>query len=539
MEQISLYFTEETCNIFPIESSNYKLFNSSSKVLSKSFQPSKLVISPKKEVCINANSTNEKSSMNKKSGKNKKEINYDFRPICRKLDFSDNSDNNYNNSNSSISDNENIEINEDYSDFSNEAKNSDYSGSLEDGKHKKRKSYKNKKDSYIKEFTFMKKKQSSEQISYNTNKSKFDEEYVIIKTLCDGEMGTVYLCFRIKDKKKYVVKMSKYFSRKLDYDNMINFVNDINRNSSEPGIVFIQKYIDFWIEDIYEKNNKSTANTKYMYIVTDYCINGNLKEYLSKIKLNHNIKLNYSFYWDIIFQMIIPINFLHKLGYIHFDIKLTNYLVTNNNLLLLNDFCLSIKEENIGRISTDELEGDSIYISPELFCKDVGIITHKIDIYSLGLSILELLTEIELPKNGVVWQKMRNHEIPKEFLEKIPLIDNDHENRNKLIELIVEMTNINSNLRPELDILFNDENKFPELYHRYQMLKNNSYLENVFINAVNINILNEEICKNNIEEEKLEKGNINESNENINSIFVKRSNSMKCISQNSSSETIF
>ena len=542
MEKISLYFANETCNIFPIESSYHKVFNSSSKILSKTFQPSKFVISPRKEECINANSTNEKSLKysKKNSINNKKEINYEYRPICRKLDFSDNSDNNYNynNSNFSISDNENIEINEDFSDFSNDAKNSDYSSSsLEDGKQKKRKNNKNKKHSYIKEFTFMKKKQSLDDISFNTNKSKFDEEYVIIKTLCKGEMGTVYLCFRIKDKKKYVVKMSKYFSRKYDYDNMINFVNDINRNSSEPGSFFIQKYIDFWIEDIDEKNNKSTANNKNMYIVTDYCINGNLKEYISNIKKYNSIKLNYSFYWDIIFQMIIPINFLHKLGYIHFDIKPTNYLVMNNNQLLLNDFCLSIKEENIGRISTDELEGDSIYISPELFYKDVGIITHKNDIFSLGLSILELLTEIELPKNGSIWQKMRNHEIPKEFLEKIPLIDNDNENRNKFIELIIEMTQINSNLRPELDLLLNDENKFPELYNRYQMLKNNRYLENTFINIVNTNCCNEiKLCKNIIEEEKVEPGNINESNENINALFVKRSNSMKCINQNSSSE---
>ena len=542
MEKISLYFANETCNIFPIESSYHKVFNSSSKILSKTFQPSKFVISPRKEECINANSTNEKSLKysKKNSINNKKEINYEYRPICRKLDFSDNSDNNYNynNSNFSISDNENIEINEDFSDFSNDAKNSDYSSSsLEDGKQKKRKNNKNKKHSYVKEFTFMKKKQSLDDISFNTNKSKFDEEYVIIKTLCKGEMGTVYLCFRIKDKKKYVVKMSKYFSRKYDYDNMINFVNDINRNSSEPGSFFIQKYIDFWIEDIDEKNNKSTANNKNMYIVTDYCINGNLKEYISNIKKYYSIKLNYSFYWDIIFQMIIPINFLHKLGYIHFDIKPTNYLVMNNNQLLLNDFCLSIKEENIGRISTDELEGDSIYISPELFYKDVGIITHKNDIFSLGLSILELLTEIELPKNGSIWQKMRNHEIPKEFLEKIPLIDNDNENRNKFIELIIEMTQINSNLRPELDLLLNDENKFPELYNRYQMLKNNRYLENTFINIVNTNCCNEiKLCKNIIEEEKVEPGNINESNENINALFVKRSNSMKCINQNSSSE---
>ena len=542
MEQFSLSFKEEISNIFPVESSYPKLFNSSSKVSSKHLKPSKFVISPKKEKIMNIISTNEKSeiySLKRNYNNKKKEVICDYRPICRKLDFSENSDNFCNNSNYSISDNDNIEINEDYSEYSNEVKNSDYSSSsLEDGKQRKKKYFRSKKDYYIeKEMTFMKKKQSSDDFSLDLTNSRFDEEYVIIKTLCNGEMGTVYLCFRIKDKKKYVVKTTKYFSRKLDYENMNNFVNDINRHSNEPENIFIQKYIDFWIEDIYEKSNKSTANNKNMYIVTDYYINGNLKEYLSNIKNFRNIKLNYFFYWDIIFQMIIPVNFLHKLGYIHFDIKPTNYLVMNNNQLLLNDFCLSKKEENIKNISTDEFEGDSNYISPELFYKDVGIITHKIDVFSLGLSILEILTEIELPKNGPAWQKMRNHELPKDFLDKIPLIDNDNENRNKLIELISEMTQINSSLRPELDLLLNDINKYPELYNRYQMLKKNEYIENLFMNTINRNFC-DKICINNIEEEKEDSQIINEpnENENINKIFVKRSNSMKCISQNSSTE---
>ena len=540
MEQFSLSFKEEPSNIFPIEPSYPKLFNSSSKVSSKHFKPTKFVISPKKGKIMNIISTNEKSqiySLKRNYNSKKKEGLDDYRPICRKLDFSENSDNICNNSNYSISDNENIEINEDYSEYSNEIKNSDCSStSLEEGKQRKKKFFRNKKD-YYKEMTFMKKKQSSEDISLDLSNSRFDEEYVIIKTLCNGEMGTVYLCFRIKDKKKYVVKMTKYFSRKLDYENMNNFVNDINIHSDNPGSFFIQKYTDFWIEDIYVKNNKSTANSKNMYIVTDYCVNGNLKEYISNIKNFRNIKLNYSFYWDIIFQMIVPVNFLHKLGYIHFDIKPTNYLVMNNNQLLLNDFCLTKKEENIKNISTDELEGDSNYISPELFYKDVGIITHKIDVFSLGLSLLEILTETELPKNGPIWQKIRNHELPNDFLEKIPLIDNNNESRNKLIKLIKEMTQINSSLRPELDSLLNDINKYPELYNRYQMLKNNEYIDNIFMNIVNRNYYNEKTCKKNREEEKIDSHIINEANdnENINKIFVKRSNSMKCISQNSSS----
>ena len=535
MEQITEYFKEELCSNSPIESSFHKIFNSSSKPSSKCFQNAKFVISPKKEEGLNTSSTDDKTIICsvKISNKNKrKEINFDYKPICRKLDFSDNSDNINNNSNYSISDNENIEINEEniYSEDSNE--NYSLYSILAEGKLK-RKGKKYKKD-YEKEITFMKKKQSLDDISFNSTNSRFDEEFVIIKTLCNGEMGTVYLCFRIKDKKKYVVKVSKFFSRKLDYDNMNNFVNDVNRHKEEPGSFFIQKYIDFWIEDIYEKYNKSIANTKNMYIVTDYCINGNLKDYISNIKKYNNVQLNYSFYWDIIFQMIIPINFLHKLGYIHFDIKPTNYLVMNNNQLLLNDFCLSIKEEKIENISTDELEGDSIYISPELFYKDIGIINHKIDIFSLGLSILEILTDIELPKNGNVWQEIRNHELPKYLLDKIPLIDQDKENRNKIIELIMEMTQINSSLRPELDILLNDENKYPELYNRYQMLKNKEYMNNQYSNIIKKSNNNLIEYKNKVEEEKENSGIINEENENINSMFFKRSNSMKCITQNSS-----
>ena len=538
MEQAPFNLKDDLCSQCPINSLYHKVIDN------YNIENSKFAISPKKFENFAKNSTNETSSLHslKLNFSKKRENNGDYKTICRKLDFSDNSENNNTNSNYSFSDNENIEINEEYTEDSN----ADYSTcSFGEGKQKKRKNLcKNKKE---KEMTFMKKKQSSGDLIFNSShKSRFDEEYVIIKTICNGEMGTVYLCFRIKDKKKYVIKMSRYFSRKFDYENMINFVNDTNRHASEPGSMYIQKYIDFWIEeDLHEKNNKSAVNKK-MYIVTDYCINGNLKEYVSNIKTcnytnnNINLQINYAFYWDIIFQMIVPINFLHKLGYIHFDIKLTNYLVMNNTQLLLNDFCLSIKEENIGKISSDELEGDSIYISPELFYKDIGAITHKIDIFSLGLSILELLTDISLPKNGPIWQEIRNHELPKEFLDKIPLFNNDNENRNKLIELINEMVQINSNLRPELETVLNDENKYPELYKRYQLLKNNNYKfsQNSIANIIKKTISNDNLTIINKETEKIGPDYLDEenSNEGIKNFFVKRSNSMKCITQNSSSE---
>ncbi len=316
------------------------------------------------------------------------------------------------------------------------------------------------------EFKYIR-RQSTNNFSLTT--PKFDEDYVIIKTLCDGEMGTVYLCMKFQDKKTYVVKTTNFFARKFDYFNMKNFVDCINSNADLPGAKFIQKYIDFWIEDIEDNNTKS--GNKNMFIVTDYCLGGDLKEFINKIKKS-TLKYDKDFYWDIIFQMIVAVSYLHKLGYVHFDIKPSNFLVKENGQILLGDFCLTIKEKDIINYSSEEFEGDSIFISPELFYKDKDVITTKTDIFSLGLSILQILTNVDLPKNGLTWQLIRTVGIPKEFLDQIPYLEGD----NQIFKnLIVAMTSYNSKNRPDLETILNEKENYPYLYERYQLLLNDKY----------------------------------------------------------------
>ena len=350
-------------------------------------------------------------------------------------------------------------------------------------------------------------RQSRNSFSFAT--PKFDEDYVIIKTLYKGEMSTVYLCMKFQDKKTYAVKMTNYFSRKFDYYNMKNFLDCINSNDNLPGANFIQKYIDFWIEDIQDDNAK--VGNKNMYIVTDYCLGGDLKEYINKIKKS-NLKFDKDLYWDIIFQMIASLSFLHKLGYVHLDIKPSNYMVQENGYLLLSDFCLTIKEKKIKNYLSEELEGDSIYISPELFYRDKDIINNKTDIFSLGLSILEILTDIELPKNGLTWQLIRTVGIPEEFLEKIPYFDGD----NQLFKnLIIRMTNKNSEDRPNLEDILKDKENYPCLYEKYQLLLNDKY-------SFKFNL-------NNIDNFKRESYDFSSSIGNFKKRFEKRSDSMKMV----------
>ena len=328
-------------------------------------------------------------------------------------------------------------------------------------------------DEELKEFKYIRRESKN---SFCFQVAKFDEDYVIIKTLCQGEMGTVYLCMKFQDKKTYVVKMTNFFARKFDYYNMKSFLNCLKENESGPGSIFIQKYIDFWIEDIQTTNSK-TSN-RNMYIVTDYCLGGDLKQYINKIQ---NLNYGKNIYWDIVFQMIFSVSFLHKLGYVHFDIKPSNFLIKENGQLLLSDFCLTIKEKDIINYSSEDFEGDSMFISPELFYKDRDRITKKTDIFSLGLSIFQILTNLDLPKNGIQWQLIRTVGIPKELLEKIPEFGGDNEIFKKLI---ISMTNYKANDRPDLDIILKDKENYPVLFEKYQQVLEGKYMSQIDLNKL-------------------------------------------------------
>ena len=365
----------------------------------------------------------------------------------------------------------------------------------------------NEQEEEEKEFKYIRRESKN---SFCFQIAKFDEDYVIIKTLCEGEMGTVYLCMKFQDKKTYVVKMTNFFARKFDYYNMKNFLNCLKEHETEPGAEFIQKYIDFWIEDIQTTNSK-TSN-RNMYIVTEYCLGGDLKEYINKIQLQN---CNQSIYWDIIFQMIYSVAFLHKLGYVHFDIKPSNYLIKENGQLLLSDFCLTIKENVIKNYNSEDFEGDSMFISPELFYKDKETITKKTDIYSLGLSILQILSNIDLPNNGPTWQIIRTKGIPEDFLAKIPLFDGQNEIFKKLI---ISMTNNKANERPDLDTILNDKENYPVLYEKYQQVLNGKYKSLIDLNK--------------LENYRRDSYDFHSSIGSFKRRFAKRSDSMKFVNKN-------
>jgi serine/threonine protein kinase len=82
----------------------------------------------------------------------------------------------------------------------------------------------------------------------------------------------------------------------------------------------------------------------------------------------------------------------HQAGVVHRDIKPANLLVDARGNLWITDFGLALFQTGAGLTLTGELLGTLRYMSPEQAWGKRGQIDHRTDIYSLGVTLHELLT---------------------------------------------------------------------------------------------------------------------------------------------------
>lgn len=116
-------------------------------------------------------------------------------------------------------------------------------------------------------------------------------------------------------------------------------------------------------------------------------------------------------YWFLT-QAIAALHGAFKQNIIHLDIKPENFLIDEDNTILLADFGLARTLDDLFSTEGGILFGTPYYVAPEQL--DGSPADHRSDIYSLGATLFHLMTGTPLCDGGTLEEILQNH-ISKKF----------------------------------------------------------------------------------------------------------------------------
>ncbi|KAL5702707.1 hypothetical protein ACHQM5_027886 [Ranunculus cassubicifolius] len=132
-------------------------------------------------------------------------------------------------------------------------------------------------------------------------------------------------------------------------------------------------------------------------LVYEFMPNGSLEKFIYNAKTSNTSSLLLG--WEKLHQIALGIakglEYLHRgcnTRILHFDIK-------PHNILLDEDFCPKIADFGLARLCPTKesvvsmlvARGTIGYIAPEVYCRNFGGVSHKSDVYSYGMMVLEMI----------------------------------------------------------------------------------------------------------------------------------------------------
>ncbi|AWU77121.1 hypothetical protein CAS74_001047 [Pichia kudriavzevii] len=176
-----------------------------------------------------------------------------------------------------------------------------------------------------------------------------------------------------------------------DNDNIATGEYEINHND---GRDYVLTLISAW------------EYQSHLYIMTDYCENGTLDEFLIKQCENSRTRLDEWRVWKILVEILQGLKWIHSKNILHLDLKPANIFITFEGMLKIGDFGVGTK---LPVSSFFDREGDREYIAPEIISKHEY--SFAADIFSVGLIMVEVAANVILPDNGTPWRKLRSGDL--------------------------------------------------------------------------------------------------------------------------------
>ena len=199
---------------------------------------------------------------------------------------------------------------------------------------------------------------------YQPEKEKKEED--------EGMYGKVYKAINKKENKYYAIKRLNFKDIGEKEKKQINNEVSLIRQLKHPNVISYK-------ESFNDKDNNFN-------IVTIFCEGGDM---YNKIQKQNDEYFNEDQIINWMIQILLGLNYIHKNGIIHRDIKPQNIYIQNKHIICIGDFGIAKIANQIQTQTMTSIIGTPLYMSPESFSEPKSK-NFASDIWSTGCCLFEI-----------------------------------------------------------------------------------------------------------------------------------------------------
>jgi serine/threonine protein kinase/Tfp pilus assembly protein PilF len=226
-------------------------------------------------------------------------------------------------------------------------------------------------------------------------------DFRVLGEIGRGGMGIVYQAEQISLKRHVALKVLPFASM-LDERQLVRFKNEalaaaqlhhpnivpVFAVGCERGLHFYAmqliegQTLEHWIHDLSQRPADDAIRNSTLRLASAQTMASNSASHARFRKYAQ---------WFI--QAAEALDHAHNQGIVHRDVKPSNLMISTSGDLWVTDFGLARSQRDASMTVSGDLLGTLRYMSPEQLRSKPGIVDHRTDIYSLGLTMYELVSE--------------------------------------------------------------------------------------------------------------------------------------------------